>query len=119
MRNKLIVITAVLFLISISVSTQLTNDSIKEKINDLFKEYDNQNSPGAAVVIVKDGEIFYKKEYGMANLEYGIPIKSNSIFHIGSVSKQFTAFSILLLEDKGKLSLDIPEFIISRVAICW
>jgi len=106
MRNKLIVITAVSFLISISVSAQLTNDSIKEKINDLFKEYDNQDSPGAAVVIVKDGEIFYKKEYGMANLEYGIPIKSNSIFHIGSVSKQFTAFSILLLEDKGKLSLD-------------
>jgi CubicO group peptidase (beta-lactamase class C family) len=106
MRNKLIVMTAVLFLIGISVSAQLTNDSIKEKINDLFKEYDNQNSPGAAVVIVKDGEIFCKKEYGMANLEYGIPIKSNSIFHIGSVSKQFTAFSILLLEDQGKLSLD-------------
>ena len=65
MRNKLMVITAVLFLISISVSAQSTNDSIKEKINDLFKEFDNQNSPGAAVVIVKDGKIFYKKEYGI------------------------------------------------------
>jgi CubicO group peptidase (beta-lactamase class C family) len=106
MRNKLIMITASSFLISISVKAQSTNDSIKSKINGLFKQFDNQNSPGAAVVIVKDGEIVYKKEFGIANLEYGIPIKSNSIFHIGSVSKQFTAFSILLLEDQGKLSLD-------------
>jgi len=106
MRNKLIVLTAVSIFISISVSAQSSNDFIKQKINDLFKEFDNQNSPGAAFVIVKDGKIFYKKEYGIANLEYGIPIKSNSIFHIGSVSKQFTAFSILLLEDQKKLSLD-------------
>jgi CubicO group peptidase (beta-lactamase class C family) len=97
---------AVLSLISISVSAHSLNDIIKEKINDLFKEFDNQNSPGAAVVIVKDGKIFYKQEYGIANLEYSIPIKSNSIFHIGSVSKQFTAFSILLLEDQGGISLN-------------
>ena len=96
MRRKLIVLTAVIFLFNISVSAQSSNDSIKEKINNLFKEFDNQNSPGAAVVIVKDGKIYYKREYGIANLEYGIPIKSNSIFHIGSVSKQFTAFSISL-----------------------
>ena len=106
MRNLWIVITSVLALNSFSISAQSTNDSVKEKIDDLFKNFDNQNSPGAAVVIVKDGKTIYKNEYGMANLEYGIPIKSNTIFHIGSVSKQFTAFSILLLEDQGKLSLD-------------
>jgi CubicO group peptidase (beta-lactamase class C family) len=106
MRNTIIIATAVLFLINISASAQSSNDLIKEKINELFKEFDNQNSPGAAVVIVKDGKIFYKQEYGMANLEYGIPITSNSIFHVGSVSKQFTAFSILLLEDQGRLSLN-------------
>jgi hypothetical protein len=63
-----------LFLLNETVHIRICSDklyfftffhSFKEKINDLFKEYDNQNSPGAAVVIVKNGEIFYKKEYGI------------------------------------------------------
>ena len=105
-RNKIITLIVASFLISISENAQSTTVSIKEKIDNLFKEFDKQNSPGVAIVIVKNGKIFYKHEYGIANLEYSIPIKSNTIFHIGSVSKQFTAFSILLLEDQGKLTLD-------------
>jgi CubicO group peptidase (beta-lactamase class C family) len=86
-----------------------------EKVDELFAAWDNNYSPGAAVAIAKDGEIVYKKGYGIANLEYDIPITTTSVFHIASVSKQFTAFSILLLESQGKLSLDddirkyIPE----------
>ena len=88
----------------------------KEKqVDELFTKWDTDNTPGAAVAIVKDGAIIYKKGYGIANLEYDIPITPSSIFHIASVSKQFTVFSILLLEKQGKLSLDddirkyIPE----------
>ena len=86
-----------------------------EQVDELFTVWDTNNTPGAAVAIVKDGEIVYKKGYGIANLEYDIPITPTSIFHIASVSKQFTVFSILLLEKQGKLSLDddirkyIPE----------
>ena len=89
--------------------------SPKEQVDEIFTAWDNNSSPGAAVAVVKDGAIIYKKGYGMANLEYDIPIGTNSIFHIASVSKQFTVFSILLLEKQGKLSLDddirkyIPE----------
>ncbi|NEU07637.1 serine hydrolase [Flavihumibacter sp. R14] len=89
--------------------------SPSEKVDQLFTAWDNKESPGAAVAIVKEGAIVYKKGYGMANLEYDIPISSSTVFHIASVSKQFTAFSILLLEQEGKLSLDddirkyIPE----------
>jgi len=85
------------------------------QVDQLFVLWDNQDTPGAAVSIVKDGEIVYKNGYGMANLEYDIPITPATIFHIASVSKQFTAFSILLLERDGKLNLDddirmyIPE----------
>jgi len=84
-----------------------------EQIDEIFAAWDNNNSPGAAVAIVKDGSIIFKKGYGLANLEYDIPIGSNSIFHIASVSKQFTVFSILLLEKQGKLNLDddIRKFI--------
>jgi CubicO group peptidase (beta-lactamase class C family) len=55
---------------------------------------------------VKEGSVVYKKGFGMANLEYHIPITPASVFHIASVSKQFTVFSILLLQKEGKLSLD-------------
>ena len=86
-----------------------------EKVDELFTVWNGKDTPGAAVAVVKDGVIVHKNGYGMANLEYDIPISSTSIFHIASVSKQFTVFSILLLEAQGKLSLDddirkhIPE----------
>jgi len=65
MKNKLIIIVTVLSLIGISTSAQSINHTNKNRIDDLFKKFDNQYSPGAAVVIVKDGEIFYKNGYGI------------------------------------------------------
>ena len=87
--------------------------SPNEQVDEVFSPWDNNNTPGAAVAIVKDGSIIYKKGYGLANLEYDIPISTSSIFHIASISKQFTVFSILLLEKQGKLSLedDIRKYI--------
>ena len=85
------------------------------QVDQLMYIWDNRETPGAAIAVVEDGEITFNKGYGMSNLEYDIPITPSSIFHIASVSKQFTAFSILLLEQEGKLSLDddvrkyIPE----------
>jgi len=89
-----------------------------ESVNQLFNRFATAHSPGAAVVAVKDGKIVHSEFYGMANLEFDIPITAKTIFHIASVSKQFTAFSILLLEEQGKLNVndkinkylvDIPE----------
>jgi hypothetical protein len=77
-----------------------------EKVDELLAKYNNSDALGIAVAIVKDGRVVYKKGFGIANLEYRIPITSASVFHIASVSKQFTVFSILLLEKEGKLSLD-------------
>ncbi len=90
-----------------------------QQVDDLFAAWDNNETPGAAVSIIQNGEVIYSKGYGLANLEYGIPNSPNSVFHIASVSKQFTVFSILLLEKQGKLNLDddirtylpeVPEF---------
>jgi CubicO group peptidase (beta-lactamase class C family) len=81
-------------------------DSMISKIDNLFKQWDNPNTPGCAIAIIRNDSILYKKGYGSANLEYGIPISPETIFHMASVSKQFTAFSIVLLEKQGKLKLD-------------
>ncbi|MBS1978457.1 MAG: beta-lactamase family protein [Bacteroidetes bacterium] len=62
--------------------------------------------PGAAVSVVKDGQLVYTSGFGYADLQYDIPITSKTIFHIASVSKQFTSFAIAMLVDQGKISLD-------------
>ncbi len=78
----------------------------QKQVDQLFALWDRPGSPGAAVSIARDGEILYSNGYGFANLEYDIPIKPSTIFHIASVSKQFTAFSIAMLADQGQLALD-------------
>lgn len=88
-------------------------DTLSKKIDVIFAEYDKANSPGCALAILKDGKIIYKRGYGMSSLEYNIPISTSSIFHIASVSKQFTAAAIVRLSLEGKLSLndDIRKYL--------
>lgn len=88
-------------------------DSLSKKVDAIFAEYDHTNSPGCAVAILKDGKIIYKRGYGMSNMEYNIAISPTSIFHIASISKQFTAAAIVRLSLEGKLSLndDIRKYI--------
>ncbi len=83
-----------------------THETLEAKVDQLFAEWSQSDSPGAALAIVKDGEIIYKQGYGTANLEYDIPITTTTIFDIASVSKQFAAFAIATLSHEGKLSLD-------------
>jgi CubicO group peptidase (beta-lactamase class C family) len=83
------------------------------QIDQLFTAWNNLQTPGAAVAVAKNGKIIFEKGYGSADLEHNIPITPKTIFHIASVSKQFTAFSILLLEKEGKLSIndDVRKYI--------
>lgn len=77
-----------------------------EQVDRLFEKWDKPNTPGAVLAILKDGKIIYSRGYGMANLEESVPNAPSTVFHLGSVSKQFTAFAIHLLVNDGKLSLD-------------
>lgn len=83
-----------------------THEALTAKVDQLFAEWNKPNSPGAAIAVTKDGKIIYTHGYGMANLEYDIPITPTSIFDIASVSKQFAAFAIATLAHNGKLALD-------------
>jgi CubicO group peptidase (beta-lactamase class C family) len=95
-----------IFLIGSSISAQSIPDSLIRKINKLFRQWDNTNSPGCAVGIVRNDSLIFAKGYGMANLEYSIDNTPATIFHMASISKQFTAYSIILLASQGKLKLD-------------
>lgn len=75
------------------------------EVDKIFSRY-NASTPGVAVIAIKDGKVIFKKGYGSANIEHGIPVTPSTVFQIGSVSKQFTAFAIYLLQKQGKISLE-------------
>jgi CubicO group peptidase (beta-lactamase class C family) len=90
------------------------SDSVQARVDSVFAFVD-RDAPGCALGVVLDGRLAYARGYGLANLDWGIPISTSTVFDIGSVSKQFTATAIALLDLDGVLSLDddvrrwIPE----------
>jgi CubicO group peptidase (beta-lactamase class C family) len=77
-----------------------------EAVREIFQDLDDPASPGASVAVVRDGTIVYSAGFGSAQIEYQVPVTASTIFHVASVSKQFTAMGVLLLEADGLLSLD-------------
>ena len=65
-------------------------------------------APGASVIAVKDGKVVYRGAVGMAQMELNVPLSPDSVFRLGSVTKQFTAVAILMLAEEGKLTLSDP-----------
>ncbi|HUP90515.1 MAG TPA: serine hydrolase [Longimicrobiales bacterium] len=88
--------------------------SPEARVAQIMSDYDS-TTPGGVVAVVRSGKIVFARGYGMANLEHGVRNTPQTVYHMASVSKQFTAFATLLLADEGKLSLDddihkyIPE----------
>ena len=92
-----------------------SSDTTTRAVDRVFAAWQSTDGPGCALGVSRNGRAVYEHGYGMANLETGTPITPSSIFHVASVSKQFTAAAIMLLARDGKLSLDddvrkyIPE----------
>jgi len=93
--------------------------SIERRIDGIFERWTRPGMPGCAVGVARFGQVLYTRGYGLANLEYGVPIKPDTIFESGSVAKQFTAAAVALLAIDGKLSRqdavrkyvpELPEF---------
>jgi len=97
------------FLSVVAVKAQ----SLETTVDQLLSEQYAAGHPGATALIAKDGKIIYRKAFGTANLELDIPMKPENVFELGSITKQFTSVSILMLMEQGKLSLqdDITKFI--------
>jgi CubicO group peptidase (beta-lactamase class C family) len=77
-----------------------------EQVDKLFEKMDRTISPGCAAAAMKDGKVLYERGYGMADLDHNVPITPATVFHVASMSKQFTAASIVMLAQERKLSLD-------------
>src|SRR5262245_53902168 len=82
-------------------------------VDEVFSDLAKPGSPGCALAVARGGKIIYEHGYGLANIEQNVSITPQSVFDIGSTSKQFTAASILLLEKQGKLSVndDIRKYV--------
>jgi CubicO group peptidase (beta-lactamase class C family) len=104
-----------IFLSSFLSPAQTLSPDLSAQVDKVFEKWDHTDTPGCALGVYKDGQIVYKHGYGMANLNDDVTITPATVFHVASMSKQFTAASILLLAQQGKLSLDddvhkyIPE----------
>ena len=102
-------IAAVAWLLTTAVTAQAApplSEVQKGRIEALFGAWDDLASPGAAIAVVRGGELVFADGYGSAQLEYGVPITPRTVFHVASVSKQFTDYLVLLLERDGLLGLD-------------
>src|SRR5439155_12609395 len=89
-----------------------------EKVVDaLFHDFDRANSPGAAVIVIKEGEPIFAKGYGLADLEKKIPWMTNTNFRLASVTKQFTAMAVLIVAVRGKFSLtDLLQYFLLEIS---
>lgn len=87
-----------------------------QRIDSYLRSAYSAQEPGAAAIVVDDGQVVLREGYGLANVELGVPIEPEMVFRIGSVTKQFTAVAALLLVQEGKLALDdeitkfLPDF---------
>ncbi len=104
---------------NMTAKTQPSGDEAAKKADAFLSQWDKNDMPGCAVGVVKGGRLVYKRGFGMANLDYDVPNTTSTLFNLASSSKPFTAASIALLAQQGKLSLDddirkhvpeIPEY---------
>ncbi len=109
LKYLLIIVTV----LSINSQSICYAQDLKSNIDSLLQEKYPPNAPGATFLISKNGNIIYKEAFGLANLELSVPMQTENIFEIGSITKQFTAISILMLMERGKLDLndEITKFI--------
>ncbi len=98
--------TIILFICTLLSGIGYTQKNLEKKLDSLLEAKFKPNRPGAVAMIAKDGKIIYQKAYGSANLELDIPMSTYHVFKIGSITKQFTAVSILMLLEQGKLTLE-------------
>lgn len=95
----------VLFLGITTATVALRDEDPAQRVNQLFATFAKPGSPGCSIVLVRNGNFVYKKSFGYASLELGVPLTPESVFYLGSVSKQFAAASMVLAAEPGYHSI--------------
>lgn len=116
MKTKITCIMQIIILMALcSLKVQSQSRFTETQADQIFSQWNKADIPGVSISVVSDGKIIFRKGYGLSNLEYNVPSGPSTAYQVASVSKQVTAFAVLLLESKGKLSLNdnlskyIPE----------
>ncbi|MBL7809812.1 MAG: beta-lactamase family protein, partial [Saprospiraceae bacterium] len=91
-----------LILLSASLQAQGLSTAAAADIDKMFAEHFKPDRNGATIMITQKGKTLYHKAFGMANLELNVPMRTEHVFRIGSITKQFTAAAILKLAEEGK-----------------
>src|SRR5262252_9211479 len=100
-------LAVIVFAAALAVARKEKEDEARERsVDQIFAAYNKPGSPGCALGVIRDGNFVYEKGYGAASLELGVALTPQSVFYMGSVSKQFTAASVVLAAEQGFLSLD-------------
>lgn len=105
-RGVAYLILSAIGLLSLAGCGRARNEAASARVDRLFAEWNRAGSPGCSVAISRNGSILYSHGYGMASVELGVAITPETVMGAASISKRFTAMSILLLAQRGKLSLD-------------
>ena len=101
------------------VVAQQADGPLDARVDEIFAGFDSSDSPGAAVLVVREGKVLYRKGFGQANLEHGLPITPSTVFDIASLSKQFNGMAISMLVEQGLIDQqddirtylpDLPSF---------
>jgi CubicO group peptidase (beta-lactamase class C family) len=90
----------------IAIAVTACGDNRERQLDELFAAYQGDDVPGAAVMIAWDGKPAIARTWGMANIEDGVPVGTDTNFRLASITKQFTAICILMLRERGELQLD-------------
>jgi len=115
-RNRLIALTV---LLSFAGFASAGTAELEQEVDRLFSAWNKPHSPGAAVIVVKDGRVVYQREFGCASLEHDVAISARTVFDAASVAKQFTGLAIAMLMKEGALApdddirkylSDVPDF---------
>jgi len=109
--TKLKYLCTLLFLLIITVkpSSRVAAQTLEKKIDSLIlKDFNDKDGPGGVFMVAHHGKISYQKAFGKANLELGVNLTPENVFQLGSITKQFTAIAILMLEEQGKLNINDP-----------
>ena len=106
--NRLLLVSLVLLAACAPGDAPPVAPDVARAIDAVFDDMDRPDVPGASVAVIQDGRLLYSKGFGSAQLEHRVPVTPQTIFHVASVSKQFTAMAVTLLAEEGVLDLDDP-----------
>lgn len=93
-------------ILACAATALLAQDERAKRVDEIFQDWNKAGTPGAAVAVIQGGKVVLERGYGAAHLEYDVAITPLTVFHVASVSKQFTAMAVVLLEQDGKLSVE-------------